>query len=640
MVFVKTQKNKKPGTEDEYYGPYYYLYESYYDPSMEYPTNFKVGKVGEDTSTLVSNLKEKASDKDIDLDQEDIDHFKIQLRTVEEKAEQEGVDEDEIGEFYKDAFSGELGEDEQEEDSGEEKNFCPEDGRRFVNGHCPVHVDADGVGKEEAVKVYREDLKDIHSDIPDDLVDYSVDIVENEDMAYETMERVDGMIRVYKFIRDNEPVNVAVLDEEDFNKTYIDDSLIDEAVQVLEEGNFNEDGFIENPEHNTYVTKGYEGDLNPTNISEEKSEEATKKWVLTTDNNSLKKFVLIEDGVETNNQVSVKIEEEDGKGIYWDWDERVQMSSGIGNRSKKVYGTDELKSKLSRKFSKTSANPVSEADWSDSKLALESVEGWEVTEYGKTGIELRKTGSMDKVEIHTAGNSLIVSYETGDESNVTLSNSTTATTRSRAVEMAESVIDDIENDEVDDERFMEEFDEVDEEEVDNLDEKLDEMARDLVEREDFKRFVDAFNTGDWERAVDEGWDSLSDSQKEYLLGSNNAGDGVPDPVIGVPDTAMVVLFYYRPSGINPRIDNLEYGYEAKYFIPYNAGSYKTADVSDPSKVLDSSESSLYSKDYIEEIDTIYDQGYRAFSGIDFPVFFSPKGEDKTGIVLAPRIEEN
>jgi hypothetical protein len=118
MVFVKTQKNKKPGTEDEYYGPYYYLYESYYDPSMEYPTNFKVGKVGEDTSTLVSNLKEKASDKDIDLDQEDIDHFKIQLRTVEEKAEQEGVDEDEIGEFYKDAFSGELGEDEQEEDSG------------------------------------------------------------------------------------------------------------------------------------------------------------------------------------------------------------------------------------------------------------------------------------------------------------------------------------------------------------------------------------------------------------------------------------------------------------------------------------------------------------------------------------------
>jgi hypothetical protein len=113
MVFVKHQVQEINGTQYEYY----YLYESYYEPGMKYPQNFKVGKVGEDVSSLVSSYKEKAKSNGIDLSESDLDHFRIQIRTVEEKAEQKDIDDEDKGEFYQDVFN---------EDAEEEENIDPE----------------------------------------------------------------------------------------------------------------------------------------------------------------------------------------------------------------------------------------------------------------------------------------------------------------------------------------------------------------------------------------------------------------------------------------------------------------------------------------------------------------------------------
>lgn len=103
VVFVKHQVQTINGTEYEYW----YLYESYYDPSMDNPTNFKVGKVGDDVSSLVSNLRDKAGSKDLDISADEIEKFRNQVESVEEQAEEKDLEGDEKGEFYEKIFGSE-----------------------------------------------------------------------------------------------------------------------------------------------------------------------------------------------------------------------------------------------------------------------------------------------------------------------------------------------------------------------------------------------------------------------------------------------------------------------------------------------------------------------------------------------------
>jgi len=699
MVFIKHQKQKINGNEYEYY----YLYESYYNPGMEYPQNFKVGKVGDDISSLVSNLKDKASDKDIDLDQDDIDHFKIQLNTVEAKAKEEGIEEDELGEFYDEAFSGELGEEDDSEDDSEEskedqlydykigsvegwkednprkvtelgwtleddneyglqifreenreedpwtvfaykeiedgdgqthpmseefdsreeakkfaeewmqnhqkaedisvksdsvqsknKNFCPEGARNLHGeGFCVVHSEVDPVDIEEAEKVYRDTLDDIHPNIPEDLKEKAVDmaksgadnsVFDTEPFTDEKMKKIDGMIRLYKFIEDNEPVNSSFVTEDDFEKTYITDNLISDSFMVLEM-----EDFIENPEHYTYVTKGYEGSLKPTNIPDEKKAEFDYQGLVY--------------GVSEGDYDYVKV-----------------LVNPNPDDSDVVFGSDDYEEKLKEPIMKGQKVSV-KINGSVIDVVTDGDEWiFEFEENNNDGIEPEKTS---KNELENLDSEEISDTVVGIPGGVVT---------------VDAVKRDIKDDEEDDEDDKSSDSESSGE---MTDEKRKELWIEASKNEYFQRFVDMFSVADaHEVLAEEDWRSLSQDQKDYLLNGDNIPEtGMSIPFVGVADSAMVVLFYYAPSGVTRKKTNLEYDFEAQYFIPDSAESYKTADVDSPEDVLDDSRGSLYSKDYLDNIKEIYSEGFTAWSADDFPAFFSPKGSDKTAIVLAPRIEE-
>jgi len=117
MVFVKKQKNKKPGTEDEYYGPYYYLYQTYYKPGMEYPTNFKVGKVDDSIDSIMDNYREKADSKDLDVSADEFEEFRDKLEHIDENANSVEEKAEMIKEYEQDPENHEEEESEEESEN-------------------------------------------------------------------------------------------------------------------------------------------------------------------------------------------------------------------------------------------------------------------------------------------------------------------------------------------------------------------------------------------------------------------------------------------------------------------------------------------------------------------------------------------
>lgn len=126
---------------------------------MDNPTNFKVGKVGDSVSDLVDSFKEKAKDKGLDVHESDVDHLKIQLNTVQEKAEQENISDDELGEFYEKAFGGEMSKEEEESSSVKnDKGDSDETAGDIFEVDSPVYVADRYAQRRDWERVLGEDL--------------------------------------------------------------------------------------------------------------------------------------------------------------------------------------------------------------------------------------------------------------------------------------------------------------------------------------------------------------------------------------------------------------------------------------------------------------------------------------------------
>ena len=82
MVFVKPQSQVINGKEYNYY----YLYHSYRPKGSDNPTNFKVGKVGDDIDSIVGNLKDKADKKGFDISAQELSNFRDTLERIDENS--------------------------------------------------------------------------------------------------------------------------------------------------------------------------------------------------------------------------------------------------------------------------------------------------------------------------------------------------------------------------------------------------------------------------------------------------------------------------------------------------------------------------------------------------------------------------
>lgn len=123
MVFVKEQSQTINGTEYTYY----YLYHSYRPGGSGTPTNFKVGKVGDDIDSIIDRLRSTASSEGIDLPQAEIKRFREKLREIDENSNSIEEKVELINEYNE-----QEKEDEEEDDYGEEEfdlEFKPEEDR-------------------------------------------------------------------------------------------------------------------------------------------------------------------------------------------------------------------------------------------------------------------------------------------------------------------------------------------------------------------------------------------------------------------------------------------------------------------------------------------------------------------------------
>jgi hypothetical protein len=119
MAWIKEQYTKANGKK---YGPYYYIYKTYYESGMDYPRQIKLGKVGDSPLDLASSFRSKAESKGWDISEDEIQELE---ETVEE-AQSHAEDDEDIAEFIESETEDDKLE-EDEENSEEESQEKSED---------------------------------------------------------------------------------------------------------------------------------------------------------------------------------------------------------------------------------------------------------------------------------------------------------------------------------------------------------------------------------------------------------------------------------------------------------------------------------------------------------------------------------
>jgi hypothetical protein len=116
MAWIKEQYTKANGKK---YGPYYYIYKTYYESGMDYPRQIKLGKVGDSPSDLASSFRSKAESKGWSISEDEIQ----ELENTVEQAQSQAEDDEDIAEF----IERETEDDKVEEDGDEETEDDSED---------------------------------------------------------------------------------------------------------------------------------------------------------------------------------------------------------------------------------------------------------------------------------------------------------------------------------------------------------------------------------------------------------------------------------------------------------------------------------------------------------------------------------
>lgn len=179
MAFIKHQKQTINGKEYEYW----YIYESYYTPDMDNPTNFKIGKVGDSPSDLASSFKDQADKKGIDVSEDEIED----LRETVEEAQERAEDDKDIAEYI------EKQEGDKQEKQSEEKSESDDSPER-AEQHAlvaPIKVSWSGKTREKV----RSDLQ--HVDILDPVFESQKTniVVKTEEQVNELLFRLHGKVK-------------------------------------------------------------------------------------------------------------------------------------------------------------------------------------------------------------------------------------------------------------------------------------------------------------------------------------------------------------------------------------------------------------------------------------------------------------
>lgn len=753
MVFVKHQEQTINGKEYEYY----YLYESYYNPGMKYPQNFKVGKVGDDISSLVSSLKDKADANDIDLDQSDIDHFKIQLNTVEAKAKEEGIEEDELGEFYDEAFSGELGEDEGSEEDSEESRMY-DIGDRFIIGDTYMDItrydesdgeilytvkeydtSGSGIDLQNETTMNQASVKNLEEDadkmtnvsglaLDESLIPKEVDQFEyigdqegvrgvmwvsnnsNDfvEMKYESISSSGDRIRIIHGVEKEDDMNVRndvktldgsdrleALDKaidfmEEFESSEeersssgfltrvqdlasgkgVDHHTEGDSVVVLSEGDNDvwvqttedgvamyDDGIEETkklfPDGETVEVMGVTNQVR--GVSEDKAYELLDKEIIPALQESAElEWVIIDDGkngksaelrVDTDKRVTrivfnrIKEETEEGKEIFTHWNfYKTDKITGERLEERSFYKTKDAESHAETILGRADGD----FDFDGIYLTLENgTPDFRTMSYDEDTVALFDFNNQnDKdpmVKFNKSGESYVVRHENLHD-NVDIDSKIVVDERYKALGKMLDIIND---------HKSENLPEGEENEVvENVsDERRLEIIKEALNNDYVQAFGKHLNADDINKAVEEDW---SDETLMRRFTGDNTPDIAREPAFTFADDAMVALIVYRPGGTNKtNSSNLEFSYEARYIMPYvdskGGANYVTADASSPDEVFEKhedGESSMFSGDYMDAVSKIYnDTKVVAHAGTDFPIMFVPKGDSKTAVVVAPRIEE-
>lgn len=195
---------------------------------MDNPTNFMVGKVTDDLSTLRSNYRDKARENDVEFTSEDLEDFESEVMNAREEAQDEGIDMDDkeaIGEFFRNVF-GEEPDAEENQDSEDSMDEPDEDFDYWSR-----------VDDTDYVFEWRHDNQDVQVVVErTGDTSWSARVIESGDVTEEIVEDMldpqKAMFRAIAWIEDNDE---KFEDESEEDKNESEDSGSDSEVVLLDD---------------------------------------------------------------------------------------------------------------------------------------------------------------------------------------------------------------------------------------------------------------------------------------------------------------------------------------------------------------------------------------------------------------------